>query len=99
VSDAAISTLGFTSNLEFGLVARWESSFVDFVRRTGSTRLVRTMFVVPGCIRDQILLEGICGKGHDDAARALAFQRSDEAFHDGNRAVLSDGSKTRFDAA
>ena len=56
-------------------------------------------FIVPSEILCQFQLKLIELQGHNDSSCALVLERKDESLNDGNRAMLPDGAKSRFDAA
>jgi hypothetical protein len=53
---------------------------------------MRTVLVVPPKVKRNFSVESLQIKRNDDATSAFRLECADEAFDDGNRAVLSDGT-------
>jgi hypothetical protein len=71
---------------------------VDFVGCLALKCHVRSVFVIPVAEEQELASEGVALKRHQDSSRGFVLQRFDEAFNDGDAAVLAKGSEARRDA-
>ena len=71
------------------------SSKVDFVGRPAFKRRVRTMFVVPVGVRENLAAEFVTAQRDEDSSSIFILDRSDQTFNDGDAAVFADGAIAR----
>ena len=71
---------------------------VDFVGGLALKCQARSVFVIPVAEEQELASEGAALKRHQDSSRGFVLQRFDEAFNNGDAAVLAKGSEARRDA-
>lgn len=75
-----------------------ETTVIHLVRRRTLQELMLPMLVAPVCDQVEFQLVLFLIEGHDDFAEQF-LQRADEAFDNGNAAVLADRAKPWADVA
>src|SRR5664280_2148756 len=58
-----------------------------------------SILIVPSYVAQQFILEKRKGQWHEHSPRAFVLERQNESFDNGDRTMLSDGTKSRFDAS
>jgi len=58
-----------------------------------------SILIVPSNVAQQFILEWCNGLWHEHSPRAFVLERQNESLHNGDRAMLSDCTKSRFDAS
>ena len=69
---------------------------INIKRCSAVKTLVGTIDVVPEAIEFDFLAEAVRGKRGRDKSNALVLEGADEAFDNGNGAVMADSAETLF---
>lgn len=96
--SAARSQWVLWTRFETGTIARRQPYFVDFIRGSTVEILVRTVLVVPDNVPNELCVEVSQAQWHEDAADEFVFERSIEAFDDGDGAMLPERAEAGLDS-